>query len=168
MILKNFLKTLPGLAQCPDPDLEKIAQAMRVESFAAGHTLIYEGKSNAEMYLILEGSVRACHYGADGNSHELKILRGGEFFGLLSLYDSQPATASCIALEAVRVASLPYLAYQTLIRTAAPIGHYFQLAVAHQLARDLHERSAALRTSLKRQIAVNGFPSPALGDQNTG
>ena len=75
------------------------------------------------MYLILEGSVRACHYGADGNSHELKILRGGEFFGLLSLYDSQPATASCIALEAVRVASLPYLAYQTLIRTAAPIGH---------------------------------------------
>lgn len=163
MILRNFLKTMPGLAQCPDIELERLAKAMRVETFPAGHTFTYEGRSNHEMFLILEGRVRACHYGEDGNCHDLKFLGSGEFFGLLSLYDHGPASAACIAVEAVKAACLPYLAYQTLIHTSAPIGHYFQLAVAHQLARDLHERSASLRESLKQQIEEIVIPPMAHG-----
>ena len=133
----------------------------RIPDPAVGHIGIEIGadaaaKPNEEMYLILEGSVRASRYGDDGSCHDLKVLRSGELFGLLSLYDKQPASASCVALEPVKAAHLPYLAYQTLIRTAAPIGHYFQLAVAHQLARDLHERSVVLRKSLKRQIELGG------------
>jgi CRP-like cAMP-binding protein len=88
----------------------------------------------------------------------LKTVQAGEFFGLPSLSEGKPATASCLAEGPVKVASLPFTAYLLLFQPDSEIGCRFQFVIASQLARDLQDRHRTLRGLLER---VYGAPPPA-------
>lgn len=148
MILKHFLHGLPGFNYLSGTDLEHIASAMRVDDFPSGHVFVYQDKLSRDMFLLLEGVVKVCHYGRNERYYTLKNLKPGDVFGLLSLSDGKPAAASCVADGPVRVASLPFSAYMLLYQPDSEIGCRFQFVLANQLARDLHDRHAALRNLL--------------------
>lgn len=148
MLLKNFIRTLPAFGDFSDSETEHLAQAMRVQDYPDEHVFVYQGKQGREVFLLIEGEVRVCRYGDDGLGHDLKVLKSGELFGLLSLSDRGPAAATCVAHGKVKVASLPYTAFDLLLDTAAPIANHFRYAVACQLARDLHDRNQSLRALL--------------------
>jgi CRP-like cAMP-binding protein len=148
MLLRHFLHTLPGFEYMSAEDVNHLATAMRVESYPDGHVFVYQDKQSRELYLLLEGEVQVCHYGQSGRYHNLKTLRAGEFFGLLSLSDGAPAAASCAANGEVKVASLPYSAYRLLYQPSSDIGCRFQYVLAAQLARDLQNRHDGLRKLL--------------------
>lgn len=149
MNLKDFLLSVPGFRIFSSRDLDALAKAMRLEDFPAGHTLIEQGVRGRNLFLLVEGEVEVRRFDAlTGSSETLKKLGPGEMFGLLSLTDHTPAAASCTAITAVKVASLPRTAYDLLTGSAAPIAYHFQLLVAQQLARDLLDRTKALRQLL--------------------
>lgn len=149
MLLKNFIKNLPVFKELSAGEVENLARAMRVEEYPDGHVFVYQNKQGKELFLLIEGEVRVCHYDDSGRSYDLKRLESGELFGLLSLSDNRPATASCVAAGRVKAASLPYTAYHLLFQSSAPIGYHFLFAVARQLARDLRDRADALRALLR-------------------
>ena len=105
---------------------------------------VYQNKEKSRS--LIEGEVRCAitTTAADPDS-----ALSGELFGLLSLSDNRPATASCVAAGRVKAASLPYTAYHLLFQSSAPIGYHFLFAVARQLARDLRDRADALRALLR-------------------
>lgn len=148
MILKNFLRSLPGFQFLSDADVEHIAAAMRVDDYDDQHVFIYQDRLNHELYLLLDGKVDVTHYGNTGRYYTLKTLTPGEFFGLPSLSEGKPATTSCVARGPVKVASLPFSAYLLLYQPDSEIGCRFQFIIATQLARDLHDRHDALRQLL--------------------
>ncbi len=148
MLLRNYLRTLPGAELLTELDAEHLAAAMRVEDHPAGHVFVYQDKLARDLHLILEGEVRVCHYGPTGRTHTLKTLQAGEFFGLLSLSDGKPAVASCMSVGPVKVASLPFSAYMLLYQPHSDIGCRFQYVLAAQLARDLRHRHDMLRELL--------------------
>lgn len=148
MILKHFLHGLPGFNYLGGTDIEHIAAAMRVDDYPGGHVFVYQDKLAKDLFLLLDGKVRICHYGRNERYYTLKTLEPGELFGLLSLSDGKPAAASCVADGPVRVASLPFSAYMLLYQPDSDIGCRFQFVLAHQLARDLHDRHDALRRLL--------------------
>ncbi len=150
MLLRNFIKTLPAFEALNDAEAENLSRALRVEDFPDRHVFVRQNDRGTELFLLIEGEVSVQHYDTSGHSHELKRLKSGELFGMLSLSDRHPATASCIAAGPVKVASLPLSAYQLLYQTSAPIGYHFLFAVAHQMAHDLHNRAAVLRELLRR------------------
>lgn len=148
-MFKNFLRTLPAFKPFSDRDLDALAKAMQVTEYAPGHTFTKQGIKGKDLFLLVEGSVAVTRFDpVSGETHKLKDLGAGEFFGLLSLIDDTPAAASCIASGVVTAASLPRSAYNLLTRSAAPIAYHFHLLVAQQLARDLHDRNQALRQLL--------------------
>lgn len=150
MLLRNFMRGLPAFKDLTDRDVETLAMAMRVDSYPDGHVFVYQDKIGKDVYLIIEGEVLASRYGGSGRRIDLKMLKSGELFGLLSLSDSKPAAATCSAVGPVKAASLPFAAYRLLLQSSAPIAHHFQFAVAEQLARDLRDRNRALREQLRR------------------
>jgi len=150
MLLKNFLKTLPAFGSLSDAEAENLARAMRVQDYPDRHEFVRQGERGMDLFLLIEGEVSVQHYGSSGHVHELKRLKSGELFGMLSLSDRHPASASCIAAGPVKVASLPWSAYELLYQTAAPIGHHFLFAVAYQMARDLRDRANVLRELLRQ------------------
>jgi CRP-like cAMP-binding protein len=149
MLLKNFLKSHSVFHHLPDRDLDALAHAFMIREYGDGQTIIKEGKSGKELYLLVEGQVKVAHYHPlKGSLEDLKLLHPGELFGLLSLVDHLPSAASCIAVGPVKVGVLPRTGYNLLAQSAAPIALGFQLAVAHQLAADLRHRDETLRSML--------------------
>lgn len=148
MLLRNYLRTLPGFQHMGEDEVDHVAAAMRVETYPDGHVFVYQDKLAKEMHLLLEGTVKVCHYGQSGRYYTLKSLAQGEFFGLLSLSDGKPAVANCVAAGPVKVASLPYSAYLLLYQPGSDIGCHFQYVLAAQLAIDLRDRHNTLRRLL--------------------
>ena len=159
MILKNYLRSLPGFQFLSDADVEHVAAAMRVDDYPKGHVFIYQDKLNQALYLLLDGQVDVTHYGNTGRHYTLKTLEAGEFFGMPSLSTGKPANTSCTARGPVKVASLPFSAYLLLYQLDSEIGCRFQFVIATQLARDLHDRHDSLRNLL---VQVYGG-APQLG-----
>ncbi len=148
MILKNYLRLLPGFQFLSDSDVEHVAAAMRVDEYPNEHVFIYQDRLNQELFLLLDGKIEVNHYGNTGRYYTLKTLKPGEFFGLPSLSTGKPAVTSSTARGPVKVASLPFSAYLLLYQPDSEIGCRFQFVIATQLASDLHDRHDALRNLL--------------------
>jgi CRP-like cAMP-binding protein len=150
MLLKSFLKCRSNFKHLTEPDLDALAHAFYVEDRPAESLLVQEGKLGKDLYILLEGEVKVMRYNPlTGESEELKSIKPGEMFGLLSLEDHQPAVASCVAKGAVKVGILPRTGYNFLSKSAAPIALGFQLAIAEQLASDIRSRNNTLRGLLR-------------------
>jgi CRP-like cAMP-binding protein len=163
MLLKNFLRTLPGAEYLSEDDAEHIVAAMRVEDYEDGHIFVCQDKLARELHLLLKGTVKVSHYGPTGRNHTLRLLEPGDFFGLLSLSDGKPAVASCVADKPVKVASLPFSAYMLLYQPHSDIGCRFQYLLAAQLARDLRYRHAMLRNLLSCLYTGQPMSAPSCG-----
>lgn len=59
MILKNYLRALPGFEFLSDADVEHVAAAMRVDEYPNGHVFIYQDRLNQDLFLLLEGLVES-------------------------------------------------------------------------------------------------------------
>ena len=154
MELRAFLKTLPAFEGFSDAYVDALANSFSVGSYETGHTFINQGSEGEALYLIVNGGVRVIHRDEiTQRDQEMKELRSGEMFGLLSLLTDMPALATCIAVEPVTAASLPRTAFEKLAHSAPPINNHLLYMVAVQLARDLQDRNRSLRTLLK-QAAV--------------
>jgi CRP-like cAMP-binding protein len=150
MLLKSFLKRQSNFKHLTETDLDALARALSIEDRPAGDLLVQEGKIGKDLYVLVEGEVRVTRYNPlTGESEELKMIKPGEMFGLLSLADNLPAVASCVAHGAVKVGILPRTGYHLLSRSAAPIALGFQLAMAEQLASDIRSRNNTLRGLLR-------------------
>jgi len=148
MLLRNFLRSLDGFQYLSDSDIDHVAAAMRVEEYPNHHIFIYQDKLNKELFLLLDGRVKVGHYGSTGRYYTLKTIQPGELFGIPSLSEGRPATATCQADGPVTVASMPFSAYLLLYQPDSEIGCRFQFVIANQLAKDLHDRHDALRRLL--------------------
>lgn len=147
MLLKNFLKSQPLFTGLSDRDLDALAHAIEIREYPDGHAIIQEGRSGKELYLLVEGQVKVAQYNAEtGQLEQINLVHPGELFGLLSLIDHLPTSASCISAGPVKIGVLQRNAYNLLAQASAPIAHGFQLAIAKQLASLLRHQESILRS----------------------
>lgn len=154
MDLRQFLGTLPAFGNFTPAYVGVLAGLMQVADYPVGHVFIEQGQQGGAMFLLVRGAVQVTRKDEVSGLPEARDLRAGELFGLLSLIDDMPASATCTAIEPVTAAALPRAAFQKLFESAAPIGHHLQYMVAVQLARDLQERNKSLRALLKQRAAA--------------
>ena len=73
--------------------------------YAAGDTIIREGDTSAEMFIIQKGKVAVTKKIGDNEVH-LATLERGDFFGEMSLLESLPRTATVKALTETRLVAI--------------------------------------------------------------
>ncbi len=81
---------------------ETILQLQKMSTFCQfkkDEYICHEGEPGNEMYIILKGSIGIYLTNFFGNLTEVAKITEGDFFGEMAIFDNQPRSASCIALE---------------------------------------------------------------------
>ncbi len=101
------------VAGWPAADQATLLAVMRQLEFPPGATVVTEGATDRDLYVVLQGSVRVMRRGA-----QVTELGPGDFFGELALVARRPRAASVVALTPLKVACLEPLAFERLQRDA--------------------------------------------------
>ena len=147
MLLRNFLKSQSVFKGLSDHDCDALAHAFEMREYPDGHPIIKEGQTGKELYLLVEGHVKVARYNSvTGLLEEINLVQPGELFGLISLVDHLPTSASCISTTPVKIGVLQRSGYDLLAHASVPIALEFQLATAKQLASILRHQEETLRS----------------------
>ena len=136
-------------------DLAVLGAAMRRIEAAPGQVLIEEGESGDWMLLVLQGTVdvtkQIMRTDAQGQStniplevSRLAVVRAGASLGEMSMLDSEPRNARCLAIDTVQAAILTRTAVGQLIHTHPAVGAKLLVKITQLLAQRLRNTSAQL------------------------
>lgn len=88
-----LLKSLAIFADTPETILAEIAELAVEEEAVAGNDIVKEGEVGSCMYIIFKGEV-SIHKG----KHALAMMKDKDFFGELSLLDTEKRSATATAV----------------------------------------------------------------------
>ena len=92
------LANVPLFSALSKRDLQRVAKASDEVAIEAGRTLVEQGRTGHEFFLILEGEAVVRR-----NNRKVATLGPGEHFGELAILDRGPRSASVIANTDMRV-----------------------------------------------------------------
>ena len=92
------LANVPLFSALSKRDLQRVAKASDEVPIEAGRTLVEQGRTGHEFFLILEGEAVVRR-----NNRKVANLGPGEYFGELAILDRGPRSASVVANTDMRV-----------------------------------------------------------------
>jgi CRP/FNR family cyclic AMP-dependent transcriptional regulator len=95
---QDLIREIPLFKNVPPHHLRELARFAHQQHFAAGETIIRMGEPGSTMYVISAGQVEVVLEQPDQNI-VLATLGPGEFFGELSIFDSEMRSATVVAVE---------------------------------------------------------------------
>jgi len=91
-------------------DFKAVLKISEEQKFQNGETIVKKGDEGAGFYLVLDGAVEI-----RSNGNTLSRLGPGQFFGEMSVVDTQPRSADVVAVEPSRVLFLSAWAFKSLV-----------------------------------------------------
>ncbi len=88
-----FVRGVPIFKELRDDFLVRLASVMEELSFPSRHSIFTEGQEGRSLYIIVSGKVRV-HL----QTRDITQLEKGACFGEMSLFDSEPRSASITTL----------------------------------------------------------------------
>lgn len=153
MDIQYFIKLQPGFDQFSEAHIDAFSRMLNVAIYPARHTFTSRGESGHAVSLIMEGAVSLQDHADPAVVTSDRILRVGEWFGLLSLVEGLPAFDTCTTSDTVTVASFNRAQFEDLWEAAPPIGLHLLYMLSKQLARTLivqNKRITARQNAAKR------------------
>lgn len=95
----KILKEMPIFQNLSDEHLSLISEGFKIHRVKKGRIIFYQSDESTDLYIILDGAVKACLLDPDGKELILNLFKKGDFFGELSLLDGRPRSATIIATE---------------------------------------------------------------------
>lgn len=97
--IRATIARAPLFAALPIPAIEDLTGRVQVKRVGAQATVLSQDEPGDSMFVIMSGRVKVVIFGENGREVTLSILRPGDSFGEMSLFDGQVRSANCIALE---------------------------------------------------------------------
>lgn len=79
--------------------IEDLTRRVSVKRVSAQTTVVTQDEPGDSMFIIMSGRVKVVIFGENGREVTLSILRPGDGFGEMSLFDGEVRSANCIAVE---------------------------------------------------------------------
>ncbi|MCL4457343.1 MAG: Crp/Fnr family transcriptional regulator [Nitrospirae bacterium] len=114
-LIKEFLKEIPIFKSLSDRHLSRLSEDFIVCRINKGETIFHQSDDSTDLYIILDGAVRASLVNEDGEKLVLAAFNKGDFFGEMSLLDGKPRSATMTATE---YATLGVLRRDTFLNAA--------------------------------------------------
>ena len=112
--LSGFFRRFTAFRSLPAPLLERLLQALRERSVAAGETVVVQGDAPGPMWIVKSGRLRV-YREEEGERRPVAYLRRGDYFGELSVFADQPRAATVVAHDACVLLELGPQAFRELI-----------------------------------------------------
>ena len=97
----NFLHKVPLFQSLNKKQLEQLASWLVKREFAAGTTIVEQGKGGEGFFIIVSGKAEATRTRADGSKTVVNQFGPTDYFGELALLDDGLRTATVTATEKV-------------------------------------------------------------------
>ena len=131
------LAKVPLFSSLSKKDLAKVAKASDEITIEAGRTLVEQGRTGHEFFLILDGTAVIRR-----NNRKLTELGPGQYFGELSILDRGPRSASVVANTDMRVLVLGQREFVGVL-DSIPGMAYKMLTVMAQRLREADTRATS-------------------------
>jgi CRP-like cAMP-binding protein len=165
-VLPRELRALPSpfFHALGDADLEALGGAMFQRSYPAGQIVLLEAAASSVLYVVQAGRLKLFKTSPRGREQVLRILRPGDMFNEVAVFDDGPNPASAQAIEDC---SLFLLRRRDLLRFVEQRPG-IALAITRNFARRLREALALVEdlsfrdvTSRIAKILLEGQPEAA-------
>jgi len=94
------LETSPLFVSLHPEELDMLAELSQARTFRSGEVIFNEGDVGDSLYVIVNGEVEVIRSDKAGTPQTIAMLKGGEFFGEMSLIDKEYRSATCRARAA--------------------------------------------------------------------
>ena len=170
----ELLKSIPYFTGLSFAELEVIKLHVFEKSADRGELLLLEEEPAEAVYFVVSGVLKAFKTSAEGKEQVLCLLRPGDSFNDVPIFDSGPNPASIIAMTPVTLYGISKTDIQTLIREYPSIAINIIKVLAEKvrhfvsLVEDLSFRHVISRIAkLLLEYAGNGAsPRPRLTQQD--
>lgn len=125
----NRLRTVPIFAGLPTRELESIARSLKERTYEAGTVIVKQGDPGVGFFLIAEGRVEVSH-----NTHTIRAMGPGEFFGEMALLIERERTATVTAKERTRCLQLVRWDFRALLKENPELAVRLLEVVAQRLS----------------------------------
>lgn len=89
----------PLFAALPVSAIEDLATRVTIRAVEPGSAVIAQDEPGDTMFVIMSGRIKVAMSGEAGREVTLSLLRTGDSFGEMSLFDQGPRSAHCVAVE---------------------------------------------------------------------
>jgi CRP/FNR family transcriptional regulator, cyclic AMP receptor protein len=97
--IRATIARAPLFAALPISAIEDLTARMTVRKVSVGSAVVAQDEPGDAMFLIMSGRVKVVMFGESGREVTLSLLRAGDSFGEMSLFDQGPRSAHCLAIE---------------------------------------------------------------------
>ena len=97
--IRATIAKAPLFTSLPPAAVDDLTQRIAVRRVSAHGTVVSQDEPGDAMFVIMSGRVKVVLFGENGREVTLSILRPGDGFGEMSLFDGKARSANCIAME---------------------------------------------------------------------
>jgi CRP-like cAMP-binding protein len=109
-------------------ELETLGRSADAIEVPAGKTLVREGETGREFFVVLSGEVSV----ATGGS-EVAVLKEGEWFGELAIIDPAPRDATVTTISPCELLVIDARSFGPLLEEVPTLGHKIMVGLARRL-----------------------------------
>lgn len=136
-------------------ELERLSKP---KYFDKDEYVCYEGQLGKEMYIVLRGSIGVFITGVLGNLTKVATIGEGQFFGEMAIFDKQPRSASCIALEDTVCIAIDKSNLQKFLETCPDMAEVIMSGMSNRIRKlneELYKRS---QSNKKKKTVAFSLP----------
>ena len=97
--IRATIARAPLFAALPITAIEDLTARVSVRKVPVGSAVVAQDEPGDAMFVIMSGRVKVVIFGESGREVTLSLLRSGDSFGEMSLFDQGPRSAHCLAIE---------------------------------------------------------------------
>lgn len=113
---REVAKKVPLFAGCPEAFFRRLVDKMEPKMVAAGETVIQQGETGREMYILNEGTCEVSVKDMEsGNVKVIAVIESGSFFGESALLRNEPRNASITTLSPVVLCRLDKVHFEEIL-----------------------------------------------------
>jgi CRP/FNR family transcriptional regulator len=166
----DFLKASPFFTGFSTANLETISQRIFEKKLARGEMALNEGAYAGALYFVTEGVVKLFKTSAEGKEQILSLMRPGESFNDVPMFDHGPAPVNAQALGAVTLYGIQRNDLEIMLKQYPELSQNIIRVLAHRirylitLVEDLSFRSVVSRVAkiLVENLGDTVGPGPRL------
>jgi CRP-like cAMP-binding protein len=157
------IRRVPLFRDFGDDEVVGIAATVSDRTYPKHDFIVREGDPGSTFFFLVSGSVSVCRIMPDGREMILAILKDGDFFGEMAMFDSSLRSASIKTLTDVEVGAIRYSDFLVLLDENPRIGRSLAIALSERLrvanaliaattSQDIRARLASLLLNLSSQF----------------
>jgi CRP-like cAMP-binding protein len=163
MIDVATIRRVPLFRDFSDEEAAAIFSTVTDRRYAKHQFIVREGDPGDTFFVIAKGSVAVCRIAPDGRETILSILKEGDFFGEMSMFDSSLRSASIKTLTEVEVGAIRQDDFLEMLERNPRVARLLVIALSDRLraanaliaattSQDIRARLASLLLNLAEQF----------------